>query len=123
MTDQGRLGIKLLAEQAKKRLARNGRVSTGIANQGYAPTKVKYLQERIIMNNDEEEFLYQKIKQIFSQNQTVINPIGQLIDQNKFKSMSTIERDAYIIKMVDTFQTLKQRFELENTLNNRQEIS
>ena len=66
---------------------------------------------------------YQKLKQIFSEKQTVINPIGQLIDQNRFKCMTSIERDAYIIKMVDKFQTLKARLEQETKINNRQEIS
>ncbi|MFA6859860.1 MAG: hypothetical protein WCR30_00555 [Clostridia bacterium] len=114
----GRLNLKLLAEQAKKRLARNARVSSGVCNQTTEnPPKIRYIQEKVLLSNEEDELLYSKLKEIFSQNENVTNPIGQLIDQTKFKSLSTLERDAYIVRMIEKFNTLKDRFNKEKNDN------
>lgn len=124
MTQQGRLGIKLLAEQAKKRLARNARVTTAVANYNNTSSpKLRYMQEKVLLVDTEEEELYCKLKQIFLSGDDVMNPIGQLIDQNKFKSMNALERDAYIVRTVEKFQKLKARLEYEKQQNSQLKIS
>lgn len=105
--------LKRLARQAKNRLSNhkylNGKGEYNVKNGEYL---AEY--KLMLLSSKEDEKLYSKVCQILSENRDVINPLGKLVDKNKFSTLSDKDKERYIFNLADKYKQMKQRFEKEN---------
>ncbi len=108
--------LKRLARQAKNRLGKrkyfNEKGEYKVYNGGYLAD-----YKLVLLSNKEEEKMYMKVKEMLSQDEDAINPIGKLVDLQKFATLSSAEKDRYIITLADKYLKLKARFEREKTFS------
>ena len=69
---------------------------------------------KIIKSGD--EVFYDKVKDILGREDQVLNPIKELMDEHLYSSMSTVEREKYLLETVDKFTKAKSRLEYEKEL-------
>ena len=114
--------LKELASRAKNRL-KNGAYSDSqsIKNdirknfkiyEGGMKSNCKY----VLLNKDEDEKFYLKVKNLLTENADIVNPIGSLIDKKKFNSLNDLDKELYLFKLVDKYREMKERFEKENLM-------
>ena len=109
--------LKKLARQAKNRLSQrnyfNGKGELNvIKNNFFADYKL------VLISNKEDEKLYSKVKEILNENEDVINPIGKLVDSNKYKNLSQMDKERYIFNLAEKYKEMKKRFEREKEFSN-----
>lgn len=109
--------LKRLARQAKNRLSKrnyyNGKGECCVRNMGFfADYKL------VLLNSKEDEKLYLKVKEILTENEDAINPIGKLVDAQKFSSLSEQDKEKYLFNLVDKYKKMKERFSKEKELSN-----
>ena len=104
--------LKRLAKQAKNRLSKrnyfNGKGEKSVMGNNYfAEYKL------VLINSKEDEKLYSKVKEILSENEDAINPIGKLVDKTKFNNLSENDKERYIFNLAEKYREMKKRFERE----------
>lgn len=109
--------LKKLARQAKNRLSKrnyfNGNGEFGLKTSGFfADYKL------VLLNNKEDEKFYLKVKQILAENEDTVNPIGKLVDAQKFSSLSEQDKEKYLFNLVEKYKQMKERFCKEKELSN-----
>ena len=57
-----------------------------------------------------EEELYAKVKETLSSDECVIDPIGRLIDWDRFEKMGDPERIRYVLELSKIYVRLKERY-------------
>ncbi len=109
--------LKRLARQAKNRLSNrnyiNGKGELKVVSGGYLAD-----YKLVLLSGKEDEKLYCKVKEILSENEDIINPIGKLVDKSKFSALSASERERYLFNLVEKYKKMKERFEQEKELSN-----
>jgi len=118
-------GMKDYAKLAKKRMAsgfwdkiRQERAEY-ICNTNEDADKINQIYTKRLMReiyataseNDEE--LYHKICNILDKDAFVLNPITQLIDHSEYDRLDFEEQQAYLIKLADKYQVLRERYDRE----------
>lgn len=63
--------------------------------------------------NVRDQELYEKVKQILSSDEIVINPIKELIDAKYYKTLSLEAKQKYIFDLSEKYKEMKLRFERE----------
>lgn len=111
--------LKRLAQQAKKRLTKGAYQET----QKYA-SKFKVYEggivadyKIVVQSDSEDEKLYNKVCALLKENIDIIDPLGQIIDKEKFNSLSNLEKDRYILSLRDKYLEMKNRFLKECNCN------
>ena len=94
--------LKRLAQSAKNRLKKG-------YWQGATEESVPSRTESEIGYAAEEE-MYAKVREMLSEDECVIDPIGRLIDRKRFRQMSYPERDRYILELAKIYARLKERY-------------
>lgn len=109
--------LKRLARQAKNRLSRrnyiNGNGEVKVISGGYLAD-----YKLILLSGKEDEKLYCKVKEILSENEDAVNPIGKLVDKSKFSALSPCEQERYLFELIDKYKKMKERFIQEKELSN-----
>ena len=104
--------LKRLARQAKNRLGKrnyyNGKGDFKVIDGGYLAD-----YKLVLLSNKEDEKLYSKVKTILSENEDVINPLGKLVDKNKFFSLSEMDKERYIFNLAEKYRAMKERYKQE----------
>ena len=98
--------LKALAQKAKKRLS-----SAGQNNLTEEKVTNVYLSQRdysIIANRQsiEDDILFDKVKRVM-QKGDIINPLAELTDQAVFNSLSSIEKEKYIIDISKRYNKIR----------------
>ena len=70
-----------------------------------------------LVENDEDAKLYKKVCKILSSDEFLSNPIGQLIDHQKYDKLDSENKQMYIIKLTDKYNEMKKRFEHERQIH------
>lgn len=108
--------LKRLARQAKCRLGKrnyyNGKGEIKVIGGGYLAD-----YKLVLISNKEDEKLYSKVKSILSEDEDVINPLGRLVDKNKFSSLSEMDKERYIFNLAEKYRVMRERFIKEKSLS------
>ena len=111
--------LKRLAQQAKKRLSKGAYTET----QKYA-SKFKVFEggivadyKVVVLSDSEDEKLYNRVCEILRENIDCINPLGRIVDNDKYNKLSDIEKDRYIINLRDKYLEMKNRYLKECNCN------
>ena len=59
---------------------------------------------------EREERLYGKVREILDRDENVTNPIGQLVDREKYEQMDDANRQRYILELSAKFRELRLRY-------------
>ena len=94
--------LKRLAQSAKNRMKKG-------YWQGAAEDSVPSRSESEIGYALEEE-MYAKVREMLSEDECVLDPIGRLIDRKRFRVMNGSERDRYVLELAKIYARLKERF-------------
>ena len=104
--------LKKLARQAKNRLGKkkyfNEKGELNVMGNSYL---AEY--KLVLLSGKEDEKLYCKVKEILSENEDTINPIGKLVDKTKFNNLSENDKERYIFNLAEKYREMKKRFERE----------
>ena len=65
---------------------------------------------KCITNEIEEEF-YDKVYKILNSPIEIYNPIGRLVDQDTYTQLSDIEKQFYILNIVDEYNKIKTEYQ------------
>lgn len=108
--------LKRLARQAKNRLSNrnyfNGKGEYKVVNDNYfADYKL------VLLSAKDDEKLYNKVREMLSENEDAINPIGKLVDKTKFSSLSEMDKERYIFNLADKYKSMRERFQREKELS------
>ncbi len=61
----------------------------------------------------EEERLYRTVCEIASAFEEVIDPIGRLVDEERYEGMNDVERERYVLTLGATYKKLLKRYQNE----------
>lgn len=119
------LSLKDYAKLAKKRLAsgywdkiRQERAEY-INNSNEDVDKINEIYTKRLMREiyfsyqDNDEELYRRVCRILDSDDCVINPITQLIDRAEYDQMDFDNQQAYLIKLADKYQQMRERYDRE----------
>ena len=110
----GRELLKLMAQQAKNRM----RGKTEQSSDFKVIIGGDHLEYKsIIIKNNEDEILYDKIKDILSVDGEGINPIHKIIDIDKYNKMNSFQQEKYLFDLTDKYRKLKDRYFKEQEAN------
>lgn len=98
--------LKKLALQAKKRLMNGSKTKTCLFPESKNKTIKKFMC-------DEDEKFYKKVCKILTENPDIHNPIGKLIDNKIYNTLSTSSKEKYFFDLIDKYAECKIRFEKE----------
>ena len=113
--------LRKLALAAKKRLnGVNSEKQKRVKKQVSTFTVYKNLykndyQITIIKNEDEE--LYEKVKQLLNKNFDSPFILKELVDNNVYKNLPDDKKMAYMLKLADKYCNLRKRYIQENNLD------
>jgi len=65
--------------------------------------------------NSVDEKMYQKVCDMLDRDETTLNPIGQLIDNDVYSTLDVSARQRYILELSNKFRELKERYYRERT--------
>ncbi len=99
--------LKTLALRAKNRLICKN-------NSGKPIPEKNDFRIKIIKSGD--EVFYDKVKTLLEREESVLNPIKELMDERAYSNMSTMEREKYLLETVDKFTRVKSKIEYEKEL-------
>lgn len=103
--------LKLMAQQAKNRM--RGKTEGLININKYVRSKSSPLVESKRISEEEDKNLYNKVYQMLSQNEDVVNPLDELIEIEKYRLLDYQQQERYLLKLADKYQLLKNRYETE----------
>ncbi len=121
------LSMKDYAKRAKRRMAsgfwdkiRQERDEYIKNNSQENPQKIKeYYSKRLMReiyfsaSQDEDEELYHKVCKLLNKNDYILNPISYLIDHKEYDKLDFYAQQAYLIKLADKYNRLRERYERE----------
>lgn len=121
------LSMKDYAKRAKRRMTsgfwdkvRKERDEYIRNNSQESPQKIKELYSKRLMREiyfaneqNEDEELYHKVCKILNKNDYILNPISYLIDHKEYDKLDFYAKQAYLIKLADKYNELRQRYERE----------
>ena len=95
-----------MARSTLKQLARNAkyRMKTG------------YFAEECISKDTlpsidkEEKRIYEKVIEIFNNDEPVTNPLGILIDETLFENLSPIDRERYVLELSKLYVRMTEKY-------------
>ncbi len=67
------------------------------------------------VGSSRDERMYKKVCEILDRDETTINPIGQLIDNELYSSLDAAAKQRYILELSNKFRELKERYYRERT--------
>lgn len=105
---EGRDILKAMAQQAKNRLAGKTDKINKVHQFNVITNKT---QIKTIIINNEDEMLYNKVKNIIINNS--LNPINELIDFHYYKTLSKEQKERYFFTLAEKYRKLKTRYENE----------
>ncbi len=100
--------LKKLAQSAKNRM------KTGYW-QGTKTYVIPSVREEATLSYSMEEEMYAKVREMLSENECVIDPIGRLMDQKIYDRMSPTARTKYVLELSKVYVRLKERFYREKS--------
>ena len=59
---------------------------------------------------DEEELFYAKVRSILEEDENATNPIGRLIDRNRFEQLDENHKQLYILRLAEKFRQMRERY-------------
>ena len=100
--------LKLLAQKAKKRLTTAGKT----VNKTSEKTTTAYLSPTnyaIVVNTQDlkEDPLYEKVKRLLTRDD-IFNPIAELTDKKYFDTLSSVEKEKYVIDISKRYNKIKE---------------
>ena len=107
-----------LAKQQQELDARGESLATKIQVKSVEKESIMRQNANIICDYDvmEREMLYKKVCDILDKDINVTNPIGQLIDNDEYRALDFQSRQRYILKMVNEYNILRERYCKERAL-------
>lgn len=74
--------------------------------------KVKRDEQRVFssVQADEEEVFYTKVCTILEEDENATNPIGRLIDREKFEKLDENNKQRYILRLAEKFREMRDRY-------------
>ena len=92
--------LSRLASKAKKKLSK-------MSDEDLEPRRFKATYEFKVSNiSNDEKKLQKKIVQLLENNPDCDDPIGRLIDHKVFDNLSEERKQAYILKLSNSYQTI-----------------
>lgn len=67
------------------------------------------------VGSSRDEKMYKKVCEILDRDETTINPIGQLIDNELYSTLDAASKQRYILELSNKFRELKERYYRERT--------
>ena len=67
-----------------------------------------------------EERLYGRVREILDRDENVTNPIGQLVEREKYEQMDEANRQRYILELSEKFRMLRERYYRERACRIKQ---
>ncbi len=120
--------LKFLANQAKRRLQNAAECS----NERY--TRVNHINkstyfyknmatmhkkvgcvEYVMIEDKEDEAFVRKVEKIIIEDQ-LLNPIGRLIDKKYYQQLNNVDKEFYLLKLIDRYNKVKDQYMKENAL-------
>lgn len=115
--------LKALANLAKQRL-RNAGISNGekyntvndINKNSYfyknfvTLKKVSGGVEYVPLNNDEDYAFIDKVFTLLREDEDILNPISKLTDTQKYNTLSSAEKEKYILTLADKYQKAREMY-------------
>lgn len=106
--------IKSLALQAKNRL--RGLCKEEVKNNLRVIKGENYNQIKVIIAEDDSEKLYEKFKNIISQ-EDIHNPIGVMMDKKLYSQLCESKKEKYFFDTLEKYQKLRERCSKEQQEN------
>jgi hypothetical protein len=82
--------------------------------------RARFYRENAELNGDsvltEREKMYVRVCEILEQNEDVTNPIGQLVDYEKYNSLDESGKQRYVLWLSKEYNELKQRYYQERAI-------
>ncbi len=100
--------LKRLAQSAKNRLKKGYWQGATAEESIPSPTETE-------LGYAAEEELYAVVREMLSADECVIDPIGRLIDQNRFRAMTFAEQNRYVLELAKVYARLKDRYYREKS--------
>lgn len=99
--------LKALALRAKNRLIRN------TVEEDDKPNRSDFCI-KIIKSGD--QVFYDKVKNLLSKEENLLNPIKVLMDESLYSRMSAVEKEKYLLETAEKFARYKSMIEGEKEL-------
>lgn len=114
--------LKQLAKRARNRLKTAGEYSADKDKTAYLSATSSYIMVANI-RRIEDDPLFGKIKKVLEKSRAdlVINPLSHLIDNRYFNSLTSEEKEKYILKLTKRFNAIKDYILDNNLLENCEE--
>ena len=96
------------AEKAKAKNAMN--INSYFLKNFNSIQKLKSKVEFVSISSEIEDSFVNKVNQILSSQTEVYNPIGQLVDKAIYDNLSEVEKQFYVLTIVDKFNKVKQNY-------------
>lgn len=84
----------------------------GSVNDGEpVPQSKSYVSDNTLSKRDET--MYKKVCAMLESDETTLNPIGQLIDNDEYSKLDAQSKQRYILELSKKFRELKERYYTE----------
>lgn len=70
--------------------------------------------EFVTITDEEDKDFVKRVYAILNEKNEVYNPIGRLVDENYYAKLNDVEKQFYILSLVDRFNKIKNEFEHKN---------
>lgn len=107
--------LKLLAQKAKKRLSSAGQNYEKNIGEKHTLAYLSPTKYAIVLSRQkiEEDPLFEKVKKLLER-EDVYNPLGELTDKAVFNSLTSVEKEKYIIDISKRYNEIKDYFLKQN---------
>lgn len=119
MQKQGIDALKRMAQMAKNRLRNKVNEKENKAFKNRGQFKIIYgdsvdIKSKIITREDKK--LYEKVKELLSQNEEVVNPIARLIDYKIYNKLDDTSKERYLFDLVNKYKKYKEKIYQEKQI-------
>lgn len=103
--------LKLLAQKAKKRLSTAGQNYSKNQNEKTTKAYLSWSTYKVVASKQkiEEDPLFEKVKKLLDKGD-ITNPLSELTDQTYFQSLSSSDKEKYILDISKRYNTIKEYF-------------
>jgi len=108
--------LKLLAKRARERLKTAGEITQKTTTTAYLSAETSYMTVAS-MKRIEDDPLFLKVKRIMEKekDEIIINPISHVLDKKFMMTLSSCDREKYVLKTTKKFNEIKS-YILKNNL-------
>ena len=102
-----------MVEERQKALGELGKSEENVQLvQSLQREKVKRDEQKVLsaVRADEEELFYAKVRSILEEDENATNPIGRLIDRNRFEQLDENNKQLYILRLAEKFRQMRDRY-------------